>query len=228
MKKIIAFLFALLIIQYADAQRLSRIVFAKTGQLEAIEYELPENVILKLSKDGQIMSWGVNRYAGREDIIREQLDPYVGRVEYFDNNANEAFRGKIRSIGQVTLTYYASFDNPANAGKLQSIGKNTISYFTLQENEAFRGNIKSIGNDQFDWYSTFDLDDLKGKLKSVANNSISYYSSMDDKYIRGKVKSIGGSVYTYYTSFDRQELRGYLKSGQTNRTINGLKFMVKN
>lgn len=228
MKKIVLAIASLIILQVTSAQRLSRIIFTNTGQLEAIEYELPENVILKLSKDGNIMSWGVNRYAGRDDIIREQLDPYVGRVEYYTDNVNEAFRGKIRSIGQVTITYYASYDNPAFAGKIQSIGRNNVDYYTLQENEAYRGNIKSIGSDRFDWYSTFDLDDLKGKLKSVANNAITYYSSMDDKYIRGKVKSIGGLTYTYYTSFDRQELRGYMKSGQAIRTINGLKFMVKN
>lgn len=228
MKKIFFLLLSSFILYAAQAQRLSRIVFNNTGQLEAIDYELPENVILKLSKDGNIMSWGANRYAGRDDIMREQLDPYVGRVEYYPNNVNEAFRGKIRSIGQVMITYYASYDNPAFAGKIQSIGRNNFNYYTLQENEAFKGNLKSIGSDQFEWYSTYDLDDYKGKLKSVANNAITYYTSLDDQYIRGKVKSIGGSVYTYYTSFDRKELRGYLKTGQVISTINGLKFMVKN
>lgn len=210
------------------AQKLNRVIFTKEGQLESFEMELPENVILKISKDGQIINWGANRYAGHDEILREQLDPYVGRIEYYNQGVNEAFRGKIRSIGTVTITYYASFDNPANVGKIASIGREQFTYYTLQENEAFRGNIRSIGNNTIEWYSTFDMDDFRGKLKSVGGTAITYYTMLDDKFIGGKVKRIGNSNYTYYTSFDQRELRGFLKNGQPFRVINGLRFLVRN
>lgn len=227
MKKFIVSFLVLFISQWAIAQQIGRVLFTKNGQLESIEMELPETVVLKLSKDGQISQWGANRYAGRDEILREKLDPYVGRVEYYRENDNEAFRGKIRSIGTIAITYYASFDNPAFAGKIKSIGSLQFDYYTLQDNEAFKGNIKRIGNADIAWYSTFDLDDLKGKLKSIGNTSITYYSSLDDTFIHGKVKSIGGSTYQYYTSFDRKELRGLLKTGQPVRTVNGIKYLVR-
>lgn len=227
MKKILVSFFIIFLSTWASAQQIGRVIIKKDGQFESLEMELPETVVLKLSKDGQISQWGANRYAGREDILREKLDPYVGRVEYYRKNDNEAFRGKVRSIGTIPITYYASFDNPAFAGKIKSIGNLQFEYYTLQDNEAFMGNIKRIGNADIAWYSTFDLDDLKGKLKSIGNTSITYFSSLDDKAIRGKVKSIGGSTYQYYTSFDRRELRGLLKSGQPVRTVNGIKYLVR-
>lgn len=221
-------LFASFFTMMLHAQKINRVVFTKDGQLEAIDFELPENVILKISKDGQITKWGANRYAGHDEMLREKLDEYVGRVEYYKANDNEAFAGKIRSIGTITLTYYASFDNPAYVGKIRSIGNNNFDYYTLQDNDAFKGNIKSIGSQTFQWYSTFDQADAVGKLKSIGNTSISYYTALDDKFIKGKVKNIGSSVYTYFTSFDQKELRGYLKSGQSLNLINGIRYMIRN
>ena len=228
MKNIFLLVAGLLFSTLLSAQRIGKIIFTASGQVECIEMELPEDVVLQVSKDGQIIKWGVNRYAGYTNMIQEKLDPYVGRVDKYSDLDNEAFRGKVRSIGTIPITYYASYDNDAYKGKIRSIGTLAFDYFLLQENEAFKGNIKKIGSSDVTWYSSFDQEDLRGKLKSIGYTNISYYTAMDDKIIKGKVKDIGGNTYQYYTSFDRKELQGLLKQGNYMRSINGIKFLLRN
>jgi hypothetical protein len=230
MKKILIFTLTVFLFANGFTQRLAKLTFADNGNLEVISFELPEAVIINVSKDGSIVKWGVNRYAGREvQIYEDKLDEYTGRVEYYRSTDNEAFRGKIKYIGTTAFTYYASYDIESLRGKLRSIGTTIIDYYQNYEDAAFKGNIKKIGNFDFAWNSSFDNEALKGKLRSVGATNIDYFPSFAEKAFAGKIKSIAGNNFTYFSQFDSKEYpRGKIKTGAQIQYHNGIKYFIRN
>jgi hypothetical protein len=226
MKRVLFFLFLSISTLFVQAQRISKITMNIMGDVETIAIELDENVILNLSADGQIKDWGIDIYKGRTDQFRERLEPYTGRVDYFKENDNEAYRGKVRSIGMKYFTYYASFDEELFQGKIKSIGTAQIEYYGRFDDEKLRGKIKKIGSTNIQYYTSYDFG-FAGKIKAIGTTNIQYYSNTDDVEIRGKLKSIGHQTFEYYTSFDRKEWRGNMKKGSRIQIINGIKFHIK-
>ncbi len=213
----------------AFGQSIAKITIADNGTIETIAFEVDVNVMLNVTVDGAVINWG-------EDIFREngvenyagKLKDYMGRVEYYSANDNEAFRGKVKYIGKTLLTYYASYDNEALKGKLKSIGSTNMDYYLLYEDEAYRGKLKAIGSNSIAWYASYNNESYRGKLKSIGATEFTYYSSTDDKAYKGRVKSIGGSPFTYYSSYERQEYRGRMKTGTQLQVINSIKYFIKN
>lgn len=228
MKRALFFAIFSFFICTANAQTFSRVTFTRDGNLDFLSISLDGNVLLFLDKDGSIKKWGYDRFGARgQDNYSDELDPYVGRVDYYTQNDDPAFRGKIKYIGSYQLTYYASYDQEYLRGKLKSIGSISFDYYTSFDDNAFRGNIKSIGQNSVTWYSSFDNAGSRGKLKSIGNTQLTYYNLTDDKIYGGRVKSIGGTSYAWYGSFDRKDYQGGLKTGSSVQTINQVKYFVR-
>ena len=229
MKKIFFTLSALLLFMVAFSQPISKITISNNGNMESIGFEVETNVMLNISAYGHILNWGWDVYKDRGgENYTGELQNYVGRVEYYTINDNEAFRGKIRTIGRTTLTYYASYEGDEFIGKIKSIGNNNIQYYFNYDNEAFKGKIKSIGSHSVTWNASYTNEGSRGKLKSLGSTQFEYFNASDDKAFKGKIKSINGFAYSYYSSFDRQEYRGSMKTGMQLQFINGIKYFVKN
>lgn len=211
----------------SKAQTISRVTIGNTGEFDKITFTLNEQVLLSVSKNGNMIVWGLDRFLGQTENYLDQVTPYNGRVEYYAETDNESFKGKIKSIAGTYITYYASYDRESLRGKIKSIGAYAIDYYMEYENEAYRGNIKSIGQLTFSWYPSTENAGLKGKLKNIGNTAVSYYSSFDDKAYQGKVKSIDRNSFTYYSSLERDGYRGALKSGNPFVISNGIKFYVR-
>ena len=102
------------------SQSISKITFA-SNVIESIAFEIEPNVMLNIKEDGSIINWGedVYRQNGVENW-QSKLKDYMGRVEYYSATDNEAYRGKVRAIGRLILTYYASYEDEILRGKLKS------------------------------------------------------------------------------------------------------------
>jgi hypothetical protein len=211
------------------AQELRKVTLTNDGQFDAFTFYLGEAVVLQVSKDGQINKWGVDVYEslGRNDNFQDRLDPYTGKTGNYTIIDDSAYRDKLKFIGRVYITWYASYENEFLRGKIKSIGNIPITYYEQYEDEAFRGNIKTIGSQTITWYRSFENELLKGKLKSVGYTQLKYYGPVDDKAFRGKIKSIGNTSYTYYSSFDRQGYAGGRKTGEQTVAESGVKFQIK-
>lgn len=229
MKKILIAVAALFFINQLSAQSLYRITLTGAGSVEAISFETEPDIMLNISPEGNIISWGFDVYKNRGgENYTGQYQPYAGRTEYYTENDDPAFRGKIKYIGRTSITWYASYDGDAFKGKIKSIGSMRVEYYDNYEDQNERGKIKSIGGSPVSWYASFTNEAFRGKLKSIGSTSITYYSSTDDKAYRGKVQSINGSVFTYYSSFDLPQYRGSMKSGSQILMANGIKYFVRN
>jgi len=228
MKKILVAIAFLLCSIAGISQKVNKITLADNGSSSIITFALDENVVVSISQNGNLVEWGVDRYAGRLDNIQRKLDEYTGRVEYYTENDNEAFRGKIKYIGKTLITYYASFDNQFFAGRIKAVGSQNIEYYNNFDETASQGKIKQIGQMPFSYYSSFDNEAYKGKIKSAGSVAITYYSAIEDKGFAGKIKSIGGNNFVYYSSQEAQVgLRGMLRTGRQVQIINGVTFWVK-
>lgn len=226
MKKIFLAISALFILQFAVAQHISRITITGKGQVDVFAIGLDENVQLYLSKEGQISKWGFDRYIGNQENYNSELEPYMGRVEYYTQHDDEALRGKVKYIGRTLLTYYASYENETLKGKIKAIGTLNLEYYLPFEDAAFRGTLKSIGRNAITWYASYESKDLRGKLKNVGPVLLTYYGSFEDKSFVGKIKSIDRFSFTWYSSFEQYS--GSMKTGNTTITANGIKFYIRN
>lgn len=227
MKKLLLGACIALLFSTASAQTLSRVSLSETGSFLGVALDLDENVLLNISVDGTIGEWGVDLYKGRNQLYMNKIEPYTGRKEYYKENDNEAYRGKIKFIGKNLITYYASYDDETLVGKVKSIGRVNFDYYPKYENEAFVGRLKSVGSTNITYFPSFGTDPNTGKLKGVGSAALAYYGQFDDKAYKGKIKTIGSASFVYYASSERAELRGRLKAGSSIQAVNGIKFYVK-
>ena len=230
MKKILISAFLLVTVAFVSAQRINKISVSNKGSNTTVSVLLSENVMVNVNQDGNIVEWGVDKYAdrGATNNVYRKLTPYEGRVEYYTDKDNEAFRGKIKSIGSTIITYFASFEEASMVGRIKSIGAQKFGYYTKYDDATSAGKLKSIGSSNFVYYSSFENDAIKGKIKNAANVVFTYFSSMDDKSIAGNFKSVNGSAFEYYTTQDPYHSKGSLKSGNQLQVIGGITYLIAN
>ncbi len=219
----IALFFAL---SSATGQTVSRISITGSGHVDMFAIGLDENVQIYVSKDGHISKWGFDRYIGFQENYNGDLDPYVGRIEYYTQNDDEALRGKVKYIGRTLLTWYPSYENDELKGKLKSIGSIKFDYYRIFDDEAFRGNIKMMGRKTITWYGSYENSDIRGKLKTIGPTILTYYGSFEDIAFRGKIRSIDRFTITYYSSFELYA--GSIKAGAQILNANGIKYYLRN
>lgn len=225
MKRLFFTIVASFVFSLIFSQGVSKITITSNGQVDFFAFGLDENVQVYVSKDGNISKWGFDRFIGYQENYNGDLDPYVGRVEYYTQNDDAELRGKVKYIGRTLLTYYASYENDALKGKLKAIGAIGLEYFLSFDDAAYRGQIKIIGRQAVTWYASYENADLRGKLKNVGSTALNYYSSFEDKAFRGKIKSIDRFGITYFSSFEQYS--GSMKTGSTIITASGIKFYLR-
>ena len=228
MNKIILVLSFLLLNYFTYSQELSQVSFASGANLSSIAFLSDREVLLRISDDGKILEWGIEAQSLRSNnYYAPRLQPYMGRIEYFGAEADSINRGKLRSIGTCSITYYGPFEIAEKIGKLKSVGIVSFDYYSNYDNTILKGKLRFVGGLLLDYYSPFEDPAFKGKLKSIGSTTITYYSSFDDKLVRGKIKSIGGISYKWFTSVDQIGYGGGLKSGSFRQNIGGVTYILQ-
>lgn len=225
-KKSLLSLLMVCFVFFAFSQSISKITINGAGYVDYFSIALGGNNEMYISKEGQIIKWGYDRFIGTMENYQDQLDPYMGRVENYTANDDEALQGKVKYIGGALITYFPSYENESLKGKIKSIGSLNLEYYLSYEDAAFKGLIKSIGQNSISWFASYENKEIRGKLKAVGSTSLSYYGSFEDKAFRGKIKSIGSNTITYYSSFE--QFSGNVKSGAQVLNVNSIKFFTRN
>ena len=229
MRKLFFTLSLLSFCMIASAQQLRQITFSGASSLSYFTFITDQNVLIRVSEDGQLMEWGSEVQSQRSDnYYAPNLQPFTGRVDYYGpETVDSTLRGKVKSIGTCAITYYGAQDKDDKPGKLKSVGRTLIDYYTQFENSAFKGKIKFAGTMLLQYYASLENEAFRGKLKSVGATTILYHSTFDDKLLHGKIKSIGSVAYNWGTSLDPNGQRGALKSGQYRQNINGIIYNLR-
>jgi hypothetical protein len=210
------------------SQQLSQVTYSGGTTFSWFSLSTNQNVLIRISDDGKILEYGIEEQSlYNKNYYAQKLQPYQGRIDYYSNESDSAFRGKIKSIGTCFFTYYSSKDYPEKVGKIQMAGSLSFDYYRKYDDALIAGKIKSIGSSTIAYYTSFDNEALKGKPKLIGSTAIAYYTSFDDVAIRGKLKSIGSAQYIWYTSYDRKEFSGGLKSGVQRQAINGVTYIIQ-
>ena len=229
MRKVVFTLSFLVFCLFSWSQQLSQITFSGATTLSYLTFITDQNVLIRVSQDGELMEWGSEIQSQRSnDYYAPDLQPFMGRVDYYGpETVDSVYRGKVKSIGTCAITYYSSLDKDEKPGKLKSIGRLVLDYYTQFDNVAFRGKIKFAGTMILQYYASLENEAFRGKLKSVGNTAIKYHSSFDDRLLQGKVKSIGSVVFNWGTSLEPSGQKGALKSGSYRRNINGVTYNLR-
>lgn len=216
----ISFLFTVI----SFSQSLSHVTLSGATSLSSFSFLTDQQAIISVTPDGRLLEWGVEMQPGRIGYYQGKLDPYMGRVDYNSVDADEALRGKVKSIGSCNITYFTSSMPEAKRGKVKTIGAVALDYYMDYDNESYKGKLKSAGYLSIGYYASYDNEYFRGKLKMVGNTTLTYYSIFDDKLNKGKIKSIGTSIYSWYNEFDRKEYQGAMKSGAAIQKVNGVTY----
>ncbi|HVT84158.1 MAG TPA: hypothetical protein VHD35_03105 [Chitinophagaceae bacterium] len=225
MRKLLITLSVLILALSLHSQQLSQVTFSGGSNLDYISFLTDQGVLIRISPEGKILEWGTELLSDRYNFYAPKLQPFMGRMDYYDQQSDSAFRGKIKNIGTCTITYYGSYESDNRPGKIRSIGTAIFDYYNNFDDKLFRGKIKFAGNLELDYYSSFEDEMFRGKLKAIGNTAITYYSSFDDKAYKGKIKSIGSVPYVWYSSFDIN--RSGLKSGLYRQNVGAITYILK-
>ncbi len=223
MNRLLLTLSLLFFISSVHSQQLSQVTFTGGANLSYFSFLTDHNVLIRITDEGKMIEWGIEEKAFNSEYYAPKLQPYLGRVEYYDKESDSAFRGKIKNIGTCAFTYYGHYERDNKVGKLRTIGTIILDYYSEYENIILKGKLRFIGSNILEYYSQFEDESFRGKLRSIGNSAIKYHSSFDDKLIRGKVKSIGPAEIKWYTSLDYQ--RGGLY-GSYRRNIGGVTYIL--
>jgi hypothetical protein len=228
MSKLFSALPFLLIGVYTYSQQLSQVTFSGASTLSYFTFITDQDVLIRVSEDGKLMEWGTELRSERSsNYYAPKLQPFMGRVDYYDKDVDSVYKGKVKSIGTCVLTYHGAYEKDEKRGKIKSIGSVGLDYFTQFENAAFKGKLRFAGTLVLEYYPSLENEAFRGKLKSVGNTRIIYHSTFDDKLIRGKIKSIGTVPYNWGTSLDPKGQQGALKSASYRQNINGVTYILQ-
>ncbi len=230
MKKIYLITLFSVSILFSFAQRINKVTISNNGTATAIGFLLDQNVIINIKQDGILGEWGVDKYVDRGAAQSSQrpLEAFDGKVDYYTQNEDEAFRGKLKYIGRTLITYYASTDKAYLVGKIKSVGPLKFDYFSNYDDAMLSGKMKTAGPMNLSYYTSFENESIRGKVKSAGTVQLTYFGSLDDKSISGKVKSVNGNTFIYATSQEQDYPKGSLKFGMQIQVVNGITYTVRN
>ncbi len=209
------------------AQRLGQVSFPGGANLSYFSIQNDQNVLIRVSEDGKLLEFGTEVLADRGNYYAPKLQPFMGRVEYYGQDADSAYRGKVKSIGISSVTYYGAFEEAAKRGKLKSLGTLQFDYFSSFDDKSLQGKLKLFGTYPLDYYKSYENESLRGKLKSIGSMPITYYTVFDDKINAGKLKSIGTAPIAWYSMSDPVNMRGSLKSHTYRLNVSGIIFILQ-
>ncbi len=166
-----AFIFCLINLN-AYSQKLAQMAFSDGSTFSYFSFIVDQDILIRISDDGRLIEWGREIQSLRSDFYATKLEPYLGRVEYYEHESDSAIRGKVRSIGSISITYYRSYETETNVGKLRTIGSQLLDYYTSFENETIRGKLQFIGGFTLTYYPIYEDEGFRGKLKSLGSTAI--------------------------------------------------------
>src|SRR5688572_18225231 len=110
MRKLVFTLSFLLFCLFTWSQRLSQISFSGASTLSYFTFVTDQNVLVRVSDDGQLMEWGSEVQSQRSNnYYAPELQPFLGRVDYYGpETVDSTLRGKVKSIGTCSITYYGA------------------------------------------------------------------------------------------------------------------------
>src|SRR5262245_138990 len=109
MKKNYLLLVLLLLFFKGYTQQLRQVTFSSGSNFSWFTLSTNQNVLIRMADDGTILEFGSEEQSlYNRNYFAQKLRPFEGRVEYYPNNADLAFRGKIKSIGTCYFTYFPS------------------------------------------------------------------------------------------------------------------------
>ncbi|MGE5522018.1 MAG: hypothetical protein ACM3VS_18995 [Candidatus Dadabacteria bacterium] len=188
------------------SQKLKQVSFLDGYNLTFFTVSTDQDVLIRIAPDGRLMEWGTELLSDRGNYYAPNLQPFMGRVEYYGDESDVYFKGKVKSIGSAYFTYYGPQEDEAKRGKVKSIGHLDFDYYSRFDEKAMQGKLKMIGMYLLDYYRSYENKAVKEKLKSIGSMAVNYYG-FEDKNNEGKLKSVGTATFTWYTPFD------YIKSG---------------
>lgn len=225
MRKYTTIFFLFLCSLPAAAQKLGQVTFRDGRELAHFAVVSDQDVLIRISPEGQVMEWGTEARADYGNYYAPGLQPFMGRVEYYGAESDSVFRGKVKSIGTAYLTYYGAQEEEQKRGKLKSIGMLLFDYYSRYDEKALQGRLRWVGNLALDYYRSYEDEAVRGKLKSIGNVPVTYYTVFDDKFNAGKLKSIGSTPYTWFSQYDLA--RGAMKSNSYRQVVSGIMIVVR-
>jgi hypothetical protein len=218
----------LLLFSHTYSQQLTQVNFSGGTNFLYFAIATNQNVLVRISDEGKIVEYGTEEQSlYNRNYYAPKLRPFLGRIDYYGNESDTIFRGKIKNIGSCIFTYYPANDYPERAGKLRTAGSLMFDYYRKYEDALIAGKIKSIGSNAIMYYTSFDNEAFKGKLKMIGSTSITYYSSFDNTQLKGKLKTVGNYRYDWKTFFNGQQLSTSLNSGYQRQVINGIAYIAQ-
>lgn len=227
MKRFCTTITSLMLTTCIFSQKLSQVSLAGRSGVGYFSILTDQGVLIRITADGTIIDWGTEQLSYNGNYYAPKLQPFMGRVDYYGKEADSAFRGKVKSIGTCSITYYSHYEKDLQAGKLKTVGSLIMDYYDNFENVAYRGKLRFLGTLMLQYYPSLEDELVRGRLKSVGDVPVKYYSSVEDMYLKGKIKSIGTTVLEYYSSLDRVEYRGMLKSPYSRPNIGGVTYILQ-
>jgi hypothetical protein len=98
MNRIKLLIFFLFFVSSSYSQELTGVTFSRGETLSYFSFKTDQDIVIRISDDGKINEWGTDPGPGRYYYDPKKLQPYLGRVEYFGQEYDSVFRGKIKSI----------------------------------------------------------------------------------------------------------------------------------
>lgn len=218
-------IFLLLFTLSVQAQKLGQVTFKEGGELSHFSIVTDQDVLIRLAPDGKVLEWGTELMADRSHYYAPNLQPYMGRVEYYGAESDSVTRGKVKSIGTCYITYYGAQEEEHKRGKVRAMGMTLFDYYSRFDEKALQGKIRWIGSLSLDYYRSYEDEAVRGKLKSIGNMPVTYYTVFEDKYNAGKLKSIGSVPYAWYSQYDLA--RGALKTNSYRQSIGGIMMVLR-
>ena len=224
-KKLFILLSLLPLAGVAYSQQLSQVTFTNGANLSYFSFLTDQGVFIRVSPDGKVLEWGSEVMADRGYYYAPRLQPFMGRVEYFNTELDSAVKGKVKSIGSSFITYYGGYEEGSKRGKIKSLGPLQFDYYSAYDEKSLQGKLKTIGIYLLDYHRQYENEAVRGKLKSIGAMPVTYYSPFEDRYNAGKLKSIGTVSYTWYSEYERA--KGALKSNNYRTSVAAVTFILK-
>jgi len=227
MTKLFLFISFLLLATCTYSQKLSQVSILDGAKLSYFSIQTEQNVLIRISDEGKVLEWGLEVMSERSNYYAPRLQPFLARVEYYDQYSDSSFKGKVKSIGTCFITYYGANETEQKRGKPKSFGSLYLDYYSNYDEKRLQGKLKMLGTLSFEYYRPYENEAYRGKLKSIGSTAITYYSAFDDRYNTGKIKTIGAVSYVWYSPLNHTYLRGGLKTNNYRQVISGTTYILQ-
>ena len=101
-------------------QQLSQVTFSNGSTFSWFSLLTNQNILIRISDDGKILEFGTEEQSlYNRNYFAQKLLPFSGSINYYEQSADSAYRGKVKNIGSCFINYYPSYGSPQKAGKIQ-------------------------------------------------------------------------------------------------------------